>query len=72
VPVEHRGVDGAARTSVVQLGDWNSPETNDWLVELTSSGSGHATMKSAVRRAESEFKTDADLDLLRDVRLHDT
>lgn len=31
VPVEHRGDDGATRTALVWLVDWNHPETNDWL-----------------------------------------
>lgn len=32
VPVEHRGADGATRTSLVWLVDWDQPEANDWLV----------------------------------------
>jgi type I restriction enzyme R subunit len=32
VPVEHRGADGATRTSLVWLVDWENPAANDWLV----------------------------------------
>ena len=31
VPVEHRGDDGATRTSLVWLVDWDDPNGNDWL-----------------------------------------
>jgi type I restriction enzyme R subunit len=32
VPVEHRDADGATRTTLVLLVDWDAPEANDWLV----------------------------------------
>jgi type I restriction enzyme R subunit len=31
VPIEHRGDDGATRTSLVWLVDWEDPDANDWL-----------------------------------------